>query len=369
MDITKIKLEKRKDYILYFLIAFSTLLIIYIMFYIIDFYSHNNILSRTPANINISKEKLAPNEVGDTIGGILNPIIAFSASILTFLAFYIQYQANKEQRAIYNKNLLKEKQEKEDNHFVNLEIFKTLIDSTISHYEQCAKFIVDFCEKEKSAPLSIHSLGVTPSSSYSTLKKMDFKDLYSSVVFNFKNKKYKWEKDFVEILNTVDFFDTMLDELRKDIKSYNIRKENKLNQITISITEEIEKSFIDPTVVSPKIMEDYTAIIYNRTDKNQPVIPDHEFYSPDLNQLYKDFLPSILERLESAKEFCDNGTKNCYNDLIKVLSNQYIRLDTTKILAQNYALDLQKNIDQYFEKNDDLNEVHIFLDLIKNKTE
>ncbi|AXT19785.1 hypothetical protein D7030_01340 [Flavobacteriaceae bacterium AU392] len=32
--------------------------------------------------------------LGDTVGGFLNPIIAISAAMLTFLAFYIQYQAN-----------------------------------------------------------------------------------------------------------------------------------------------------------------------------------------------------------------------------------------------------------------------------------
>jgi hypothetical protein len=34
--------------------------------------------------------------IGDTIGGIMNPFIAIIASILTFMAFYIQYKANQE---------------------------------------------------------------------------------------------------------------------------------------------------------------------------------------------------------------------------------------------------------------------------------
>ncbi|MEO5912533.1 MAG: putative phage abortive infection protein [Pelobium sp.] len=42
-------------------------------------------------------------EIGDTIGGILGPTIGFFAAILTFLAFYIQYQANKEQRIQFEK--------------------------------------------------------------------------------------------------------------------------------------------------------------------------------------------------------------------------------------------------------------------------
>src|SRR5690606_15126962 len=36
--------------------------------------------------------------IGDTINGIAGPFIALLAAILTFLAFYIQYKANSEQR-------------------------------------------------------------------------------------------------------------------------------------------------------------------------------------------------------------------------------------------------------------------------------
>lgn len=34
--------------------------------------------------------------IGDTMGGIMNPFIAIGGIVLTFLAFYIQYQANKQ---------------------------------------------------------------------------------------------------------------------------------------------------------------------------------------------------------------------------------------------------------------------------------
>jgi len=38
-----------------------------------------------------------PNEIGDAIGGITNPIIGLIGVLLTFLAFYIQYKANERQ--------------------------------------------------------------------------------------------------------------------------------------------------------------------------------------------------------------------------------------------------------------------------------
>lgn len=36
--------------------------------------------------------------VGDTVGGILNPLIAIPATILTFLAFWVQFKANEQQK-------------------------------------------------------------------------------------------------------------------------------------------------------------------------------------------------------------------------------------------------------------------------------
>ena len=37
-------------------------------------------------------------QIGDTIGGIIGPFVAIIAAALTFVAFYVQYQANKFQR-------------------------------------------------------------------------------------------------------------------------------------------------------------------------------------------------------------------------------------------------------------------------------
>ena len=38
-------------------------------------------------------------EIGDTIGGILGPFIAIAAAILTFLAFWVQFKANEQQKS------------------------------------------------------------------------------------------------------------------------------------------------------------------------------------------------------------------------------------------------------------------------------
>lgn len=53
------------------------------------------ITTRSWFEIDFSK---ASGEVGDTIGGILSPFVAIAASILTFLAFWVQFKANEQQK-------------------------------------------------------------------------------------------------------------------------------------------------------------------------------------------------------------------------------------------------------------------------------
>jgi hypothetical protein len=44
-------------------------------------------------------------QIGDTIGGIMNPFVALSGVFLTFLAFYIQFKANQLQRNLFRQEL------------------------------------------------------------------------------------------------------------------------------------------------------------------------------------------------------------------------------------------------------------------------
>jgi hypothetical protein len=57
----------------------------------------------------ISINESEPNEIGDTLGGILGPIVGLIATALTFLAFWAQYDANIQQRKQFDTQILNEK--------------------------------------------------------------------------------------------------------------------------------------------------------------------------------------------------------------------------------------------------------------------
>lgn len=51
------------------------------------------------------KHFVGTGEIGDTVGGLMNPFVALAGVFLTFLAFYIQFKANNQQREIFRQEL------------------------------------------------------------------------------------------------------------------------------------------------------------------------------------------------------------------------------------------------------------------------
>lgn len=53
----------------------------------------------------------ATGQIGDTIGGLMNPFIALAGVIVTGLAFYMQYKANLLQRELFEEDLSESKKQ------------------------------------------------------------------------------------------------------------------------------------------------------------------------------------------------------------------------------------------------------------------
>jgi hypothetical protein len=61
-----------------------------------------------------------PNEIGDTIGGILGPLVGFIGILVTFLAFWMQYKANEKQFQKFDDQEIDTKVERFENKFYEL---------------------------------------------------------------------------------------------------------------------------------------------------------------------------------------------------------------------------------------------------------
>lgn len=79
----------------------------------------NSITNESYSVVKILKNK---NEVGDALGGLTAPFIGITGVILTFLAFWVQYQFNRKQLSIYHNDKISQKNDE----------FLRLLESVIS---------------------------------------------------------------------------------------------------------------------------------------------------------------------------------------------------------------------------------------------
>lgn len=155
-------------------------------------------------------------QIGDTIGGIINPFIALAGVLLTFLAFYMQIKANQIQITQFKEGLEKDKElrlliERKD-YFNKLSLLKVDLTAIESDIKSKAKNLKDFFENEKKLPFQTNFLIRTPSKNYSRILEIDRLSIFNG--FNeFFSHRERWIKEFSNLYNILDF----LPELFKDL--------------------------------------------------------------------------------------------------------------------------------------------------------
>jgi len=352
---------KKIDLIQTFLIIISVGLLMYSLIYLVNYYSYNNILIHFPENYNTEKQLLNPNEIGDSIGGTLNPIIAFTASILTFLAFYIQFKANKEQREIFNNSILKEKNIEKNNHITNIKIFKILVLSMISYYKETGVLLKKFIEEESQKPLQMNTFSFVTNSSYTNLNKLDLKDIFASIKYSFEDKSYDWEKEFIDTLTTIDFYEKLIEELRKKYQIHSEKKIDNLNAVGDVLNRNIGEILSDDYLSTFEGVDDYIAIVYNRDKFNKPIVDDDKFEGVDLEKLHNTFFKKFLDRLK--KEY-DKEKDEKFKVLLEKYSLENKNIGAEKFQTKHYVDSLQFKYSEYFENEKQFTRINTFLENI-----
>lgn len=105
-------MSRKTDKVILLLVIFSILLIVFALFAPYFF-------TQTKSGVNFNNT----GQIGDTIGGLMNPFIALAGILVTFLAFYMQLKANKIQVEQFNSV------QEEQLNLMNQQIFFRGIDS------------------------------------------------------------------------------------------------------------------------------------------------------------------------------------------------------------------------------------------------
>lgn len=362
------------DLVQVILISLSILMLTYSIIYLINYYTENDILSHYPRNFKPKNDKnLSPNEIGDSIGGILNPIIGITGSILTFLAFYIQYKANKEQRKFFYIGLSLEKQKKIEenniinnrerkNHITNIKILKSLVSSMLEYYKSTSKNMEKFLLAEESKPLEIHLFKFGTNASYEYFEKLDFRDLYDSIVYSFQKKNENWEKDFIEILNVLNYYQRLIDEMRQTYRNHSKSKADTLNNVGEILMKEIGNVLADSELKDFNGVNDFLAIVYNRYPNNEQIIPDKDFKGTDFEKLQNLFFKKYLTNLH--EKFNASGLDKYKNqlDLFSILNK---RIGGEEFQSINYAAHLRDVYQTNFVDQTNFRKVENFMQRIE----
>jgi hypothetical protein len=364
----------KTDYVLIILIGISLLLLVYSIVYCVNYYLNGDILFHYPENVDSNGKSLNPNEIGDSIGGIMNPIIGLSASVLTFLAFYIQFKANKEQREFFHIGLAKEKQKHEDekneeklreikSHKSNIQILKVLINSMINYYIQSGKELNTFIIKESEKPLDINSFVFITNSSYENFQKLDLRDLYNSILFSFSDKDIEWEKDFVNMLTTLDFYEKLLNDIKKKYEIHAKAKSDNLNAVGSRLNEKIGEVLTNPLLSALDGVEDYMSIVYNTNPDGELIIPEEEFEGTDVGKLQDVFFCKFIK---SLKIKFDETNDDLYRGNLEFFSLNNKAIGAEKFQTKYYVENLKQKYESYLtEDNNSLKEVKEFINKIQ----
>ena len=179
-------------------------------------------------------------QVGDTMGGIMNPFIALVGILLTFLAFYMQIKANQIQKQLFLDGLKAEKQkefevERKDAEY-KLSLLKSDLETILEDIKHKAKKIKEFYEAERQEPYAANLLFRTPSSQYTRILDLDRLSIYKGFKL-FLSEDEKWLKSFNRLYNTLEYLPLFFDEIYKIYENHSKNKYEKKTEVTRLLLE------------------------------------------------------------------------------------------------------------------------------------
>ncbi|MCJ8166799.1 hypothetical protein MKJ04_18280 [Pontibacter sp. E15-1] len=170
----------------------------------------------TSTSISYAYDFTETGQIGDTIGGIVNPFIALAGVLLTFLAFYMQIKANQIQITQFNQGLIKEKElrlliEKKD-YFNKLTLLKVDLADIESDIKSKAENLKKYFESEKKSPFQRNLFIKSPLKNYSRILEIDRLSIFNGFSL-FLSHRERWIKEFSKLYNILDFLPELFQDL------------------------------------------------------------------------------------------------------------------------------------------------------------
>lgn len=196
--------------------------------------------------------------IGDTIGGLMNPFIGIAAVIVTGLAFYAQYQANKQVQDQFTTSMAFERKKIDkdisDRHINNINVFsvsserlnREISDCIDRVSTMCNTFSIDQEYTDESNPINLFSSEMMVS--------IKFENSLDSFVWLSKKQNFKvdvfinYYHELLNLKSLVDFFNL-------NFQKCLVRNETLIEEVYNTIVELIKLQTHVDEVVYKKIHE------------------------------------------------------------------------------------------------------------------
>jgi hypothetical protein len=143
-------------------------------------------------------------QIGDTIGGIMNPFIAIGGVIMTFLAFYMQIRANKIQREQFQKTLNKSIVDEKIDCYYKLNLLKLDIEQIQKDIDSRIISTKEYIEREKVNPFKLNLLKRSLLKHYDRIISVDRLSIYKGFKIFLSNDD-GWINKFNRLFAILDF--------------------------------------------------------------------------------------------------------------------------------------------------------------------
>lgn len=280
--------------------------------------------------------------IGDTIGGITNPFINSAAVVVTGLAFYMQYRANKLQVSIFKKQLDETKDQfvkglKEDrlkdirnekiDSYHKLELLAVNLNSILDDINEKGEKIFKYGQDLHSEPFKSHILRRTPSRDFLRILEIDRLAVYKGFRFFIVNGQ---SENFSRLYNVLDFLPEFFQDFYSKVQSYT------------------KESFEEKMSIRNKILEflDFNASLIINYDSNlsHPVaILSNEVIKINyeiVKSSYDEFGNPVSET--DWQEIDEKLLKNFIEEALKLRGGMYF--DPTLIPIIEFASNIRKDI-------------------------
>jgi len=281
-------------------------------------------------------------QIGDTIGGLMNPFIALAGVFITFLAFYMQWKANKIQITLFNKN------QKEQTNLLKEQMFFRLL-------ENINQRVINFTHTEENASKS---------------------ELVSYKALDYLIKRFFYKIDYKCIWLGRYLFATIPEKLDDDIYYRILSISNTRETSSKENMQKLKQSLI--TLESFDKRWEYLKTILGSTDTtnkeiNQTLksIGNIEFYKIDFSIKENIYISTYDELYKDYGGFMDGYSKNIsylINFIDQVENNEFFidyfksNLSTQELILVYYFCASRRSTQKFrdqIKKYEILNDLHL----------